>query len=155
MPPQNYFTKYCLAKRYLLVYNRFYKNKTLLEKPSTEGAIKKIIFSSSVSVYPHLKTLGWEPVFSKMFSEEKPECWEQSARKCFIKPELLGALGEFTKNRVAGSNRRVYENPSCWEHSVSLRKPELLGGVGGGDVFEKQSISLAAARTINPCNHTT
>ena len=128
---------------YLLVYNRFYKDKFLLEKPSTEGAIKKIIFSCSVSVYPHLKTLGWEPVFSKMFSEEKPE--------------LLGAIGEkvFYKTRVAGSNRRVYETPSCWEHSVSLRKPELLGAVGGGDVFEKQSTALAAARTINPCNHTT
>ena len=66
-----------------------------------------------------------------MFSEEKPE--------------LLGAIGEkvFYKTRVAGSNRRC------------LRKPELLGAVGGGDVFEKQSTALAAARTINPYNHIT
>ena len=61
-----------------------------------------------------------------MFSEEKPE--------------LLGAIGEkeFTKTRVAGSNRRVYENPSCWEQSESLRKPELLGAVGGEEVFENK-----------------
>ena len=128
---------------YLLVYSRFCKNKFLLEKPSTEGAIKKIIFSSSISLYSYLKTIGWEPGFDEMFSEENPSRWERSARKCFIKPMLLGANGD------------VYENPKCWEHSVSLRKPELLGAVGGGDVFEKQSTALAAARTINPCNHIT
>jgi len=56
------------------------------------------------------------------------------------KPESLGAIGEkvFYKTRVAGSNRRLYENPSCWEQSESLRKPELLGAVGGGDVFENK-----------------
>jgi len=100
------FYKILFGQRYLLVYNRFYKNKSSLEKPSTEGAIKKIIFSSSISLYSYLKTLGWEPVSGKMFSEENPSCWEQSARKCFIKPELLGAIGEFTKTRAAGSSRR-------------------------------------------------
>ena len=141
-PKTIFFKNICLAKYiYLLVYNRIYKNKFILEKPSTEGAIKKIIFSSRVSVYPHLKTLGWEPVFSKMFSEGK--------------------------TRVAGSNRRVYENPSCWEQSESLLKPESLGAFGeftktrtaGSSrrwrCFEKQSTALAATRTINPCNHTT
>jgi len=78
-----------------------------------------------------------------MFLEENPSRWERSARKNFIKPMLLGANGA------------VHENPKCWEHSVSLRKPDLLGAVEGGDVFEKQSTALAAARTINPCNHTT
>ena len=62
---------------------------------------------------------------------ENPICWEQSASKCFI------------ETRNAGSNRRC------------LRKPELLGVVGGESVFEKQSVTLAAARTINPCNHVT
>ena len=42
--------KMLFGQRYLLVYNRFYKNKSLLEKSSTEGAIKKIIFSSSISL---------------------------------------------------------------------------------------------------------
>jgi hypothetical protein len=120
------FYKILFGQSYLLVYNRFYKNKTLLEKPSTEGAIKKIVFSSSISPYSYLKTLGWEPGFDRMFSETNPSRWERSARKCFIKPMLLGANGE------------VYENPKCWEHSVSLRKPELLGAVGGGDVFENK-----------------
>ena len=46
------------------------------------------------------------------------------------KPELLGAIGD------------VCENPSCWEWSEEK-------------VFEKQSVTLAAARTIIPCNHTT
>ena len=48
------------------------------------------------------------------FQRKNPSCWEQSARKCFIKPELLGAIGD------------VYE------------KPELLGAAGGGDVFENK-----------------
>ena len=56
---------------------------------------------------------------------------------------------------LLGANGDVYENLKCWEHSVSLRKPELLGAVGSGDVFEKQSTALAAARTINPYNHIT
>ena len=43
------------------------KIKSSLEKPSTEGAIKKIIFSSSISLYPYLKTIGWEPGFDEMF----------------------------------------------------------------------------------------
>ena len=102
------------------------KIKPSLEKPSTEGAIKKIIFSSSISLYSYLKTLGWEPVSGKMFSEENPSRWERSARKCFIKPMLLGANGA------------VHENPKCWEHSVSLRKTELLGAVGGGDVLKNK-----------------
>ena len=106
LPPKNYFRKILFGQRYLLVYNRFYKNRSSLEKPSTEGAIKKIIFSSSMSLYSYLKTIGWEPGFDKMFSEEKPE--------------LLGAIGEkvFYKTRVAGSNRRC------------LRKPKLLGAIG-------------------------
>jgi len=42
---------------------------------------------------------------------------------------------------LLGANGDVHENPKCWEHSVSLRKPELLGAVGGGDVFEKTKYS--------------
>ena len=78
-------------KIYLLVYNRFYKNKSLLEKPSTEGAIKKIIFSSSASLYSYLKTLGWEPGFDEMVLKENPSRWERSARKCFIKTHVAGS----------------------------------------------------------------
>ena len=115
---QKLIYKILFGQRYILVYTRFYKNRSSLEKPPTEGAIKKIIFSSSISLYSYLKTIRWEPDFDKMFSEEKPE--------------LLGAIGEkvFYKTRIAGSNRRclrkpellgaigdVYENPSCWEQS--------------------------------------
>ena len=124
----NYFTKYCLAKRYLLVYNRFYKNKSLLEKPSTEGAIKKIIFSSSISLYSYLKIIGWEPGFSKMFSKEKPSCWEQSARKCFIKPELLGSIGD------------VYKNLSCWEQSEMFTKRRSVGSSRRWRCFCKKKV---------------
>ena len=137
---QNYIPKIIVWPNiYLQVYNRFYKNKSLLEKPSTQGAIKKIIFPSSISLYSYLKTLGWEPVFDKMFSEENPSRSERSARKCFIKPELLGAIGEITKN------------PSCWEQSESLRKPELLGAVGDGGLFTKSLLSpeqLTCATTL-------
>ena len=58
---QKLFYKILFGQRYLLVYNTLYKSKFLLEKPSTEGAIKKIIFSSSISLHPYLKTIGWEP----------------------------------------------------------------------------------------------
>ena len=69
------FYKILFGQRYLLVYNRFDKNKSLPEKPSTEGAIKKIIFSSSIFLYSYLKTLGWEPGFDEMFLKENPSRW--------------------------------------------------------------------------------
>ena len=91
---QKIFYKILFGQRYLLVYKRFYKNRSSLEKPSTEGAIKKIIFSSSISLYPYLKTIGWEPGF----------WWNVFGRK----PESLGAIGEkvFYKTHVAGSKWR-------------------------------------------------
>ena len=64
-----------------------------------------------------------------------------------IKPEWLRALREKVFHKTctyAGSYRGVCENP-C-----------LLGADGDDVAFGvKQSIALAAARTINPCNHTT
>ena len=74
-----------------------------------------------------------------MVLKENPSRWERSARKCFIKPMLLGANGD------------VYENPKCWEHSVCLRKPELLGAVGDGGLFMKSllpSEQLTRATTL-------
>ena len=91
-PPKINFPKIIVWPTiYLLVYNRFYKNKTSLEKPSTEGAIKKIMFSSSISLYSYLKTLGWEPGFDEMFLKENPSRWERSARQCFYKTHVAGS----------------------------------------------------------------
>ena len=52
---------------------------------------------------------------------------------------MLGAIGEkvFYKTRVAGSNRRIYENPSCWEQSENLRKTRVAGSIRG--VYENPS----------------
>ena len=66
------FYKILFGQSYLLEYNSVIKIKSSLEKPSTEGAIKKIIFSSSISLYSYLKTLGWEPGFDEMFLKENP-----------------------------------------------------------------------------------
>ena len=44
------------------------------------GSIKKIKISSSILIFPYIKTIGWGPVLIKMFSGEKPV--------------LLGAIGE-------------------------------------------------------------
>ncbi len=44
-----------------------------------------------------------------------------------------------------------HENPKCWEHSVSLRKPELLGAVGDGGLFTKSLLppeQLTRATTL-------
>ena len=69
--PKLFYKIIVWPKIYLLVYNRFYKNKSSPEKPSTEGAIKKIIFSSRISLYSYLKTLGWEPGLDKNVFERK------------------------------------------------------------------------------------
>ena len=111
------FLKMLFGQRYLLVYNRFIKI-SLTWEASAEGAIKKIIFSISISLYSYLNTIGWEPWFDEKFLKENPSRWERSVRQCFYKTPVAGSKGRILwKTRSAGSIRRVCENPSCWEQS--------------------------------------
>ena len=70
-----------------------------------------------------------------------------------IKPEWLSALREkvFYTIRMLGATDVYVKTRACWEQT------EMKLGADGDDVAfgVKQSIALAAARTINPCNHTT
>ena len=65
----------------------------------------------------------------------------------------------FTKKTlVAESTQRedVLYNPYAGSYGGVCENPCMLGADGEDVAFGvKQSISLAAARTINPCNHTT
>ena len=61
LPPENYFTKYCLAK--VTYWNIIGVTKRVyLVNLVVEGSIKKIKFSSSLPSSTYLKTIGWEPI---------------------------------------------------------------------------------------------
>ena len=60
LPPENYFTKYGLAK--VIYQNTIGVTKRVyLMILVVEGSIKKIKFSSSLPSSTYLKTIGWEP----------------------------------------------------------------------------------------------
>ena len=72
---QNIIWPSCLLDDYMCYKLGFYLMSLVVE-----GSIKKIKFSSSLSLFSYLKTIGWEPILIKLFYGGKPE--------------LLGAIGE-------------------------------------------------------------